>query len=361
MIPFDVASTLIDLDPERVNRAIALSQTLTNPLTRWQSYLALLALEGFSQWLGDRATSIEYDRSSARLLEPSGFGSPAAINSVYANQFHLGFFVVDDIENEIEFPVSLLQNPAHFYVAACVDTETNQVSFHSFLQGNLSALNLAKNDTDTIPVWQFETNLEQLLWYLASLELSAILLPSANPVILPQRLIQPIVNAAQWVQTQIDELTWTLFSLERAPAMRTRVNASAVDFAAVLTEIERCGIRIPETAQSGYRSMTLNHHTFRLYLVTWTLEETLREWSLLVILESIQEATLPVGTQLMVQEGSTVLVQEQAREESAYLIAQVIGSWDEAFTLTLSLVDPGNNDLIDALILPAIVFQPNLG
>jgi Protein of unknown function (DUF1822) len=232
LIPLNAASTLVDLAPDRVKFAIALSQAIQNPLTRWQSYLALLALEGFVQWISDRSTPICLDRTQARLLEPPEFGVPAAINGVYANQFQIGLLVVeDDVEDEIEFPTSLMRNPAHFYVAACVHEETHQVSFHSFLRGDRLNPSSATEATCTIPISLFETNLERLLWYLASLELSAIPLPNMSPAISSQWLIQPLVNAAQWLQTQIDELAWTRFTPELAPAvgMRSRVHAFSAD------------------------------------------------------------------------------------------------------------------------------------
>lgn len=353
MVPLNAASTVIDLAPDQVDQAIALSQAIANPLTRWQSYLAMLALEGFTQWLRDRSTPIEFDRSQARLLEPSEFGIPGAINAIYANQFHLALLVVDDVEDEIEFPMSLMQNPAHFYVAACVDEELHQVSFRAFLQGD--RLNLNLDATCMIPLSSFETNLEHLLWYLVGLEPSAIPLPSVRPAISAQWLIQPLVNAAQWVQTQIDELSWTFFSLELAPA-EMRSNTFNADLTSVLTQIERSGIHIPSTAQSGYRSITLNQHTFRLYIITWATSAS--EWSLLTILESIQSSTLPIGTQLVVQEGETLLVEEAAGARSAYLIAQIIGNWDEKFTITIRSIEPESNTILDALSLPPIVYQP---
>jgi hypothetical protein len=353
MIPLNAASTPIDLTPDRMNRAIAFSQTLPNSLTRWQSHLALLALEGLAQYFSERSTPIQFDRTQARLLEPSEFGIPAAINSIYANQFHLALFVVD---HEIEFPMSLMQDPAHFYVAACVNEEANQIEFQGFLRGD--RLNVSSDATCIIPFSQLETNFEQLFWYLASLEVSAIPLPSPNLAISAQWLIQPLVNAAQWVQTQLDELSWTFFSLELAPAgMRASANAFSADLSSVLTEIERSGLQIPSTAQSGYRSIKLNQHTFRLYITTWAVEDA--EWSLLTILESIQSPTLPTGTQLMIQTGETVLVEEEAKARSAYLIAQIIGDWTEQFTLTLKSIDPETNITIDSLSLPPIVFQPD--
>jgi len=351
MIPLNAASTVIDLAPDRVNRARSLSQAISNPLTRWKSYLAMLALEGFTQWLRDRSTPVEFDRSQARLLEPSEFGIPGAINAIYANQFHLALLVVDDLEDEIEFPMSLGQNPAHFYVAACVDEESHQVSLRAFLRGD--RLNLTSDCM--MPMSSFETNLEHLLWYLVGLEPSAIPLPSVRPVISAQWLIQPLVNAAQRVQTQLDELSWTFFSLELAPAAM-RSNTFNADLTSVFTEIERSGIHIPSIAQSGYRSITLNQHTFRLYITTW--ETSASEWSLLAILESIQSSTLPIGTQLVVQEGETLLVEEAAGARSAYLIAQIIGNWNEKFTLTLKSVDPESNTILDVLSLPPIVYQP---
>ncbi|MGG6269842.1 MULTISPECIES: DUF1822 family protein [unclassified Leptolyngbya] len=359
MTPLNAASTSIDLDPERVRTAIAFTQTIANLPAQWQSYLALLALEGFTQWILDRSTPIKFDRSQARLIEPSSSGIPAAINSVYANHFHLGFIAIDDVEDTIEFPVSLLQNPAHFYVVINVNEESNQIAFHSFIPGDRLTINSA-DETCLIPISLCETNLEQLLWYLAGLELSAVTLPTTRTAISPQWLIQPLVNAARWAQTQIDELSWTLFSLELVPAMRTRADAFSADVTSVFTEIERSGIHIPPTAQSGYRSITLNYHTFRLYVTTWAIEETSEpEWSLLVILESIDSSTLPTGTQLIVQEGSTVLIEEAARVESSYLIAQIIGNWNEKFTLTLRSINPETHTPTDSLSLAPIVFQPD--
>ena len=357
MIPLNAASTLVDLAPDRVNHAIALSQTIDNPLTRWQSYLALLALEGFTQWISDRSTPIQYDRAQARLLEPSEFGVPAAINSVYANRFHLGFFIVeDDVDDQVEFPISLLENPAHFYIAACVHEESNQVSFHSFLRGDRVFL----DSSGMISTALFETNIEQLMQCLVGLELSAISLPKASSMISAQWLVQPLINAAQWFQSQVDELAWTLFSPEVVPAgMRSRANVFNADLTSIFTEVERSGIHIPSTAQSGYRSVRLNHHTFRLYLTSWAIEETSdSEWSLLIILESIQSPTLPAGTQLIIQEGNTVLVEEEAKAESSYLVAQVIGNWNEKFTLSLRSINPENGILVDSLNLPPILFQP---
>jgi Protein of unknown function (DUF1822) len=348
------SNTLIDLDPNRVNSAIALSQTLSNPLTRWQSHLALLALEGFTQWISDRATPICVDRTQARLLEPAGFGIPAAVNSVYANQFHVGLLVVDpDVEDEIEFPVSLMQNPAHFYVAVCVDEESNRVSFHSFLRGDRLTLVSDTEATCSIPVALFETDVEQLLWYLASLDVSAIALPSLTPTVAPhQWLIQPLMNAAQWVQTQMDELTWTLFSPAMVPAMRS---SATVDLVSVLTEIERRGIRIPSATTSAYRTITLHQQALRLYVVTWAVES---EWSLLAILEAARTPTLTTGIRLVIQENETLVIEEEITTESAYLVAQVIGSWTEKFTLTIEQVDPNSRALFDSLSLPPIAFEP---
>jgi hypothetical protein len=364
-MPSDPAATVIDLASERIRRVLSLSQTLTHPKARWQSHLALLALEGMVQWICDRATPIQLDSTQARLLEPAGFGSPAAIHSVWMNQFRIGLFIVgDDVETEIEFPTSLLQNPSHFYVAAQVDEEANQVFFHSFLRGDCVHLNATTDVTFPIPVDLWESNLEALLWYVASLEPSVIPLPTSRPALTPQLLIQPLVDAAHWVQAQvqaqIEELTWTLFSPELVAGMRSsRASAFTLDLTSVLTEIERSGIHIPATAQSVYRTIILNQHPFRLYLSTWALEDaTASEWSLLTILESMQSPTLPTGTELRIQEGETLLVEEKARAKSAYLIAQTIGTWNEKFTLTLNSLDPENSVLMDSVSLPPITFQP---
>lgn len=88
------------------------------------------------------------------------------------------------------------------------------------------------------------------------------------------------------------------------------------------------------------------------------MEETSElEWSLPAILESIQKPTLTASTRLMIQSDGTNLIEEEAKAQSTYLIAQVIGAWSETLTLTLKSFDPESGILLDSLNLPPVVFQ----
>lgn len=374
----------IDLESAAVSQAIAFSQAIPDPQLRWSSYLALLALEGFTTWRRQRSTPIVLHRQRATLIQPEGWDAPAAINHVYANQFHVCLIAVDsDFEDAIELPASAIHasQMAHFYVAIAVHEELKQISIRSFLRCDQLADYLQHHDliigphqTYQLPISIFETDLEQLLLYLTCLEPSALGLPTTSLALAPsslnQWLIQPAIDTGMWLQRQMnhlaDELATTFFppELPLPSAMRSAESSTARSHSAlsaasqenletVLKEIERNGIRIPDTARAAYQDIFVGDRPFRLYAIVWAIPEATPEpeWSLFAILESLHP-TLLDGIRLIIKERNTPVIEKTTTPGSAYLIAQILGTWDEQFTVTVTL------DTGESLTLPPFTFHP---
>ncbi|NER80928.1 MAG: hypothetical protein F6K42_15435 [Leptolyngbya sp. SIO1D8] len=80
------------------------------------------------------------------------------------------------------------------------------------------------------------------------------------------------------------------------------------------------------------------------------------EWSLLVFLGPLPGEVLPLGLTLQIRDADSVLTQQTvaAGSEATYLYAQVLGTWEESFTLDILPPEGGT-----PLTLPAFGFQPD--
>ena len=377
-----IPTELIQLDPAAVEQAIALSQAIPEPLQRWQSYLTLLALEGFEEWLQQHSTPTPLKRKQA-ILQPNGFDLPAA-SRLDLTRFQVCLVAIDSDEDEVvELPASVIDAPgkmAHFYVAAAVNEELHLVTMRYFLRYDMLAqyrqqnhYPVTSNQTYQLPTAIFETDFDELLLYLTCLDPSAIVLPAA---VLPaaslatplnQWLVQPVVNAGAWLQRQIDDLAddlaWCFFSPKPVGGMMsvegitTDAAATPTDdqLTAILTAIERNGIQIPQNSRAAYQDVTVGDRTLRLCVAIWADPQATPEpeWSLLAILKALPNQTMPDRTQLIVSEATTPIVAETLSPGSAYLVAQAIGNWNEQFTIAIELPTG------DRLTLPPFTFQPS--
>lgn len=354
----------VDLTPEAVSRALAIAQRMRQTELRWQSYRALLAFEGLIHWLEQRDSPIPFEPEGARLIEPMGFDHSAVINSVRLHHFLCCIVCVD--EDTVELPVEVVDDPnqvAHFYVAIAVHEEQQQVTLQSFIRYDQlkqyqqdSRLSMTVDQTYEIPVSSFETDFDQLSLYLTCLEPQAIALPESrlsSESRLHQWLIEPSVNAIEWLQREVntisDTLTWTFFTPTASALRSPQFLITNDQLSAVLTELERGGIHIPEQAQAAYRSITIADLTIRLTVIVWQVDNS-SEWSLLAILEAVQGENLPIETQLTIYENQTPIVHSVSLDDSRYLVAQVFGEIGEQFVIEIRLAKG------DRLTLPAFTF-----
>jgi hypothetical protein len=354
----------VDLDVEAMKQASTLSQSVADPQCRWQSYLALLALEGFQTWLTDRATPITFDRHQAKLLEPTGFDLPAVVTQIKLNEFRICLIPVSAmLSGEVEIPASAVDYPAavsHFYVTVAVNPENEEAQVRGFLPYDrlLATVNSQYQNRDNIQTYEisdtlFDSNLEHLLLFANSLNPSAIPLPGvASPMSrsLKELLIQPVLKASDWLDRQItslgdslnqglDEIAWTIGSVasfRTADGLRS-VGQSAFEPMRSIRDIDVSELGIPEAALAAHQEIRMGDRALQLSIVMWELPpaDTDREWSLLAFLEPLNDDVPQGNVQLQIADDQQTLVERVLVPGGECEVAQAIGFLEEQLTISL--------------------------
>jgi hypothetical protein len=171
-----------------------------------------------------------------------------------------------------------------------------------------------------------------------------------------QLLTQPAVNVGRWLWDELDELatelSWTLLPNLTPSPMRSPVE----EFEAITTQLQQRGLQIPPQARGAHRDVLVAGIPLRLYAVTWSLvsESDPHGWSLLLVLGAPLEMHLPPGLTLRVSDQTGILVERSLNPASddSYLFTRVIGSREEKFLVTVSLMEG-----VD-VTLPPFAFYP---
>ena len=164
------------------------------------------------------------------------------------------------------------------------------------------------------------------------------------------------MNVGRWLWDELDELaqelSWVLLpNIAPASAMRSPTE----EFEAIVNELQENGLAIPSQARGGYRDLPLAGYRLRLYAVTWPLvSSTVREWTLLLVLGTLSDTSLPPGLKLRVSDQTGILVERvlDADDNYPYFFTSVVGTWDEKFIVTVSLTPELE------LTLPPFAFNP---
>jgi Protein of unknown function (DUF1822) len=323
---------LVDIPAEGMAQALSLSQSGEAP-SRWQTYLALLALAGFMEWSEvypeKTGLTLNCDRRQARLIVPTQPGQPATVARLSLNQhFRLCLIATTgSVDEIIELPQAIVEQPqqiAHFYVNVMVDSEAQVAAVRGFLRyDQLQAYRQQHgltpvNGTYALPIGEFEPRLDRLCWLATSLNPQAIPLPQhrLTPSLVPirQLLIQPVINTGNWLQRQLSEpglseqldrigqtLGQTLGNLLALPddfnpalvpafsEMRGFRSASAAPSSdapssdaplaqqwqshqsEVLQSMQQQGYQIPVDVRVNYQDLSLDDQPLRLTFVIWQL------------------------------------------------------------------------------------------
>jgi hypothetical protein len=385
---------LADIPEIENEQALSLSQSIAHP-SRWQSYLALLALSGFTEWIETygAATGLTFDcdRSQARLIIPNHPDQPTAISHLYLNQFRLCLIPTTGSPDEvIELPSAIVEQPkqtAQFYITVNINPEAQVASVQGFLrhdqlQNYRTQQKITPNNgIYTIPIEQFEPRIDRLFFLASNLNLEAIPLPQSSlfPAIAPikQLLIQPIINTGNWLQQQLTLKNWNQ-KLDQISQSFDHLLLLPNDFremipttdgmrcrgpedgwrgpdANVLESITQQGYNIPMDVRVNYQNLSLDEQSFRLTFVTWQLpiddatpgEEP--EWSLLIIAQLLDIVTQPI--RISVQQMGDVMATEQLDSLDHYQIFQAIGFLHEQFTIEIATAQ-------SELVLPPLKFEP---
>ncbi|OBQ22647.1 DUF1822 family protein [Anabaena sp. AL93] len=169
-------------------------------------------------------------------------------------------------------------------------------------------------------------------------------------------LTQPAINVGRWLWDELDELaqelSWQLLPIiAPAPVMRSPVE----EFQVITNQLQSRGLEISSQARGAYHDLLLAGIPLRLYAVTWTiLSESDPLWTLLLVLGTSAQNTLPGHLKLRVSDQTSILVEQGINQEQgdSYLFTRVVGNWDEKFLVSVSLVDGVE------LTLPPFTFYP---
>ncbi|PSB23490.1 DUF1822 family protein [Stenomitos frigidus] len=160
---------------------------------------------------------------------------------------------------------------------------------------------------------------------------------------------QPLINVGLWFHDRLDtiaqELAWVLMpAFAQASALRSMEE-----------ELENRGIRIPPEARGAYQDVQLGNASLRIHVITWVISLTTatQGWTLLIILGAQPNTRLPIGTRLLLRDETQPLVEQVLQEDApnSYLYAQVGGTWNERFWVTIELMDTV------AMTLPPFTFN----
>jgi hypothetical protein len=357
---------ILALDDAMVSNAYALSQRASASTKRWSIYLNALAVEAFQSWLKQERPEFSLKLNGCKINEPDHPDGTTAAEHLQINGFDLCIVAVPSLPDTV---VSLPRNvvdqiQSHFYVTIAIYEELRQATVQSFIRWDelkhhdLTDLDTNRDGSYALPTQWFNPELDRLLLYLACAEPEA--LPTASPPLsMRQLLVQPAVELGNWVKQQWQELEeqagWLLMpEWQMAGALRSSGSSlttkTSDDFVKVLQDLAGQGVDLPSQARAAYRTVQLGTVPLDLCVLTAPLGE--KEWSLLLLVKPQADQMLPVGLQLQIGEGQSVLVEQQVQQgDKGSLYVQIVGELDEQFEVTLSQPDG------TALLLPPFVWQ----
>ncbi|HEY9646030.1 MAG TPA: DUF1822 family protein [Chroococcidiopsis sp.] len=173
--------------------------------------------------------------------------------------------------------------------------------------------------------------------------------PSDRPQTAPADPLQPLitqaVNVGLWLRDQLDAtaeaLSWVL--LPPQPAIASALRSGVEELDAVIDALRQQDIDIPDHAGGASRDIRWGRVAVRLYALTWVLPRTIEidGWILLLALGPQPGTQMPVGISLQVHDSRELLVERRLTDaaQDAYLYAQVGGSWDEQFMVTINMAN----------------------
>ncbi|MEE3719199.1 DUF1822 family protein [Tumidithrix elongata RA019] len=318
------------------------------PEQQWQIYLKELASIGIKQWLRTRIP---------KAVRPFSHVADCEVISLQVGDFKvcvIPTFYVNGFS--IEFPSVIVDIPDrsyHFYIVAEVREEHSLVRFCGFLSHpqlvdlqQRGLLEKADGNRYVLPLGELDRGANKLLLYLQCLEDSAIAI--ATPPTLTSPSQHSFLNLALWLKGDLDELTrsleWMLLPKQtfalRESALRSIKKSPIDELGEFLRKWEsQTNATIPADARAAYQDLVLGDAKFRLYAIPWVINSETEnpEWSLLLVLSAIADDRLPLGLTLSVRDRDRVLFEQIGKSNTVYLHAQVIGNWNETFSVKISL------------------------
>ncbi len=223
----------VDLSSEMIDQAVELSAQIPNEQRQWQTYLNVLALCSFEEWLGTRATNLTTNREHCSLNEPATANAIEAVCNLKVNEFKLCLIATGSLtDEEVTLPRAVVDLPEfvpHFYVLVEVQEEQDTALVYGFLsydqlvnQRRRVNLEAEEDWTYQLPLNWFEGSPNHLLLNLRCLEPTVIPLPMS----LPNRQLElsRMRSALEALLPQLqspDRQLWQVLTWEQGAAVLT--------------------------------------------------------------------------------------------------------------------------------------------
>lgn len=171
---FDLQDRTVPLEIEHFDWAVRMSNLLRTEERQWKTYLNLLALAGFKEWLSQRVPDLTVQSDDCSSLSPPLANVIDAVCNLQISGFKVCLLVMERRDNgTVSVPRAVVDLPeftAHFYVLVEVSEEQEEVMIHSVLsyaqlikQRAANALQPQPDWTYLIPLHWFALDLTQMV------------------------------------------------------------------------------------------------------------------------------------------------------------------------------------------------------
>lgn len=223
---------VILLESEYFARASKISNQVTDQAHQWQTYLNALGLLGFEQWLKERLPEQPVTRDTKTI---------EAVGNLNVGDFKLSVIatehLLDEVVNLPQYAINKPDFAAHFYVVLEVLEEQEQVIIRGFLRydqlvnyRNQAHLQIRDNCYQ-LPLKEFDTEPNHLLYYSRFLEPTAIPLPIVSNKPVEENLLGDLKQnrtvLSHWVQGIFNE-GWLCFDALISPEANLAFNTRRV-------------------------------------------------------------------------------------------------------------------------------------
>lgn len=337
-----------------IDQAVRRCQQVTDADEQWGCYLRSLALAGVRHWLEVGSIPFTIRLDDHRPATPTSY--------LQVNGWRVGVAIVSSLPSEAIFiPQSATQGnePVDLWLLVAVQEELGQIQVlngleHRHVEARATVLNSAGEFV--LPLSAFTLPPNRVLFYLHHLPAWQVQTELQRG---PSVISQTVINAGRWLNNQLDEMAqqWGWRLLEPLTPV-SDFRSPTQELGAILQDVTSQGLTVPTEARAAFTEVAITPVPLRFYALTWSsLAANTPEWSLLVFLGPAPGVTLPTGLRLRIRDDAAVLVDEQfdAGADVTYLYGQVLGSWDETFTV--EVLPP---QATEPLALPPFSFQPEV-
>lgn len=320
------SSYFIELTDEHYGRAQAGSERQEDIMSRYSTYLKLLSLEGFTQWLRER--DIEVDTEDAIL------DFKDTVSNIRVNGFRVCLITVSSlIDNLLYIPKKV---SAHYYVMAELREDEEELIIHGVLSAN-TLRELAKQERFVanyeyqIPYADYLKEPLNFLMYvqytkplkLATNELNKLTSEKVGMFVV-QGVKKFVIDTKLWIEGSAQELAEHL----EGTRMKTIVTqgANTDEFAKIITQLSKnYDLAIPSDLKPIYMPCQYQEIDVTLCMVVWQGDRQGNspedKFSLLNILSTnihsdySQQEYLPKGISLRVTEADDLEAGGECIEE----------------------------------------------